>query len=92
MSMYQKYLLKRNFWRSNNCFIRHDERLGGIYAYVQNNGVKIVANDETHFFNNFNELEYYLNQLSIGARSDSSQFLQLLNRHNTSKYLRQVPI
>ncbi len=73
MSMYRKYLLKKNFWRSNNAYVKHDPRAGGIYAYIQENGVKVVANNETHIFSNFNELDLYLDQLMSSTRAEGSE-------------------
>ena len=92
MSMYRKYLLKKNFWRSNNAYVKHDPRAGGIYAYIQENGVKVVANNETHIFSNFNELDLYLDQLMSSTRAEGSEFMQILNRRNTSKLLRTIPL
>jgi hypothetical protein len=91
--MYRKYLLKKNFWRSNNAYVKHDLRAGGIYAYVQPSGVKIVTSNETRFFNNFDELDLFLDKLCLStSRNESNQFMQVLNRRNTSKTLRQFPL
>jgi hypothetical protein len=89
MSMYRKYLLKKNFWHSKeNTYMLHNERAGGIYAYIQDNGVKIVANNESRMFSNFNDLDLYLDQLMSTTRVEGSEFMQILNRRNTSKLLR----
>ncbi len=92
MSMYKKYLLKKQFWRSGACYVRHDERMGGVYAYLQNNGVKIVANNESRLFSNFNDLDSYLDSLNVPSRNENAQFMQILNRRNTSKLLRTIPM
>lgn len=102
MSMFRKYLLKRDFWavpRHNgenpNCYVRHDVKVGGIYAYLENRGVKIVANSESRFFSNFDDLDQYLDKMSmLSTRSgnETSDFLAILNRRNTSNFLRKIPI
>jgi hypothetical protein len=99
--MYRKFLLKKQFWavpskngQTPNCYVRHDIRSGGIYAYLQHRGVKIVANNETEFFNNFETLEKHLDKLIImnSRQQETSDFLSILNRRNTSKVLRSLPI
>jgi hypothetical protein len=90
--MYRKYLLKKSFWRSGAAYVRHDLNAGGIYAYEMNNGVKIVANDDVKFFSNFNDLDTYIDKLTVPSRSDNSQFLQVLSRRNTAKLLRKIPM
>ncbi|UYP44119.1 hypothetical protein NEF87_000404 [Candidatus Lokiarchaeum ossiferum] len=99
MSMYRKYLLKKNFWAQPkkdgsdpSCYVKHDIRTGGIYAYVQHRGVKIVADNKSKEFSNFNELDQYLDQLSMSTREDTTQFMQVLNRRNSSKMLRKITI
>lgn len=92
MTMYERYLLKKSFWRSKNAFVKHDVRAGGIYAYPVSNGVKIVANNETRFFNNFDDLDLYLDRLVMPSRTDNAEFMQVLNRRNTSKLLRAIPL
>ena len=99
MSMYRKYLLKRNFWavprkdgQDPNCYVKHDVKVGGIYAYIQNRGVKIVADNKEKMFNNFNDLDLYLDRLVIYKDNANSDFLAILNRRSTTKLLRQIPI
>jgi len=99
MSMYRKYLLKRDFWavprkdgREPNCYVKHDIKVGGIYAFIQNRGVRIVADNTEKNFNNFNDLDLYLNRLVIFKDNSNSDFLAILNRRNTTKLLRQIPM
>ncbi len=96
--MYRKYLLKRDFWavpKKNgdepNCYVKHDVAIGGIYAYLRHRGVKITVNGESRFFNNFNDLESYLDQLRLSTRNDTSEFMAIINRRSTTKLLRQIP-
>ena len=98
MSMYRRYLLKKNFWaapRKNggglSCYVKHDVRVGGIYAYIQNRGVNIVVNNESKFFNNFDQLDRYLDQLTMQANrtgNDVGDFYKVLTRRDNSKSLR----
>jgi len=96
--MYRSYLLKNNFWakkgneqnENEKVFIKHDSIVGGIYAIIQreNKGVKIVAEGEEHFFNNFDKLDLFLNQLQ--HRKDD--FIKILKRRNISRRLRTLEI
>ena len=101
--MYRSYLLKNNFWakkgnekedlvNKDKVFIKHDESVGGIYAIIQeggdNRGVKIIASGEEHFFNNFDNLDMFLNGLT--QRQDD--FIKILKRKNISKRLRKLDI
>ena len=98
MGMYRSYLLKNNFWaRKGNVkssdekvFIKHDSIVGGIYAIIQkeNKGVKIIADGEEHLFNNFDNLDLFLNQLN--HRNDN--FIKILKRRNISRKLRTLDI
>ena len=99
MSMYRSYLLKNNFWAkkgneklpgTEKVFIKHDSIVGGIYAIIhkENKGVKIVADGEEHFFNNFDKLDSFLNQLH--QRRDN--FIKILKRKNISQRLRTLEI
>ena len=75
--------------------MKHDEYIGGIYAYLQHRGVKIVANNESRFFNNFDRLEEYLEQLYMRARSienTEDSFYQILNRREKSNFLRMKSV
>ncbi|UYP44563.1 hypothetical protein NEF87_000848 [Candidatus Lokiarchaeum ossiferum] len=99
MSMYRKYLLKNNFWPQSsnngsepNCYVKHEIHTGGIYAYIQHRGVKIIANNETQFFNNFKMLDEYLDELSVKMRNETSDLMKIINRRTTSNMLRQIPL
>jgi len=99
MSMYRKYLLKKNFWavprkdgKEPNCYVKHDIKVGGIYAFIQHRGCRIVAENREKTFNNFNDLDSYLDRLVIFKDNSNSDFLAILNRRNTTKLLRQIPI
>jgi len=98
-SMYRKYLLKRDFWavpkkngEEPNCYVKHDVHVGGIYAYLKHRGVKISVQGETRYFNNFSDLDQFLDQLKISTRSENSEFMAILNRRTTTKLLRQIPL
>lgn len=99
MSMYRKYLLKKNFWpqtkndgNSPGCYVKHDVSTGGIYAYIQHRRVKIVANNETKYFDNFQMLDNYLDALSVKMLSETSDLMKIINRRTTSNMLRQIPL
>ena len=99
MSMYRSYLLKNQFWarkgnsrpETEKVFIRHDDN-GGIYATIIQNGekkgVKIMAGGQEHFFNNFDKLDLFLNDLA--HRQDN--FVKILRRKNISQKLRKLDI
>src|SRR6056297_3335072 len=100
MCMYRNFLLDRGFWASPRkadgnqpkVYMKHDSTIGGIYAYLQHRGVKIVVDEESRFFNNFDRLEEYLEQLYLNSKNPSNQssnFYRILNRRDTSKLLRQ---
>ena len=99
MSMYRSYLLKNGFWaRKGNekdgnfnkekAFIKHDEINGGIWAIIQERGVKLIVDGEEHFFNNFDNLDMFLNGLA--QRQDD--FIKILKRKNISRRLRRLDI
>ncbi len=102
MSMYRSYLLKNAFWakkgnerdenlKGEKVFIKHDSEIGGIYAIVDNNdkkGVKIIANGEEHWFNNFDKLDMFLSRL----KQNEDDFMKILRRKNISKKLRTLEI
>ncbi len=96
MSMYKKFLLKKHFWPQGNkkknnqtCYVKHEVNSGGVYAYIQQKGVKIVAKNQTRFFNNFNDLDEYLDKLSIDMRDGTEEFIKILNRASNTKTLRK---
>jgi hypothetical protein len=86
--MYRSYLLKNAFWakkgnerdgnlKGEKVFIKHDSEIGGIYAIVDNNdkkGVKIIANGEEHWFNNFDKLDMFLSRL----KQNEDDFMKIL--------------
>ncbi|MBA7478777.1 hypothetical protein ES705_32769 [subsurface metagenome] len=100
--MYRSYLLKNAFWakkgnerdenlKGEKVFIKHDSEIGGIYAIVDNNdkkGVKIIANGEEHWFNNFDKLDMFLSRL----KQNEDDFMKILRRKNISKKLRTLEI
>ena len=102
MSMYRSYLLKNGFWaRKGNekeenynrekAFIKHDEYMGGIYAIIQEGekrGVKILVDCDEYFFNNFDNLDNFLNSLT----HKQDDFIKILKRKNLSKQLRRLEI
>ena len=102
MSMYRSYLLKNAFWakkgnerdgnlKGEKVFIKHDSEIGGIYAIVDNNdkkGVKIIANGEEHWFNNFDKLDMFLSRL----KQSEDGFMKILRRKNISQRLRTLEI
>ncbi|TFG15975.1 MAG: hypothetical protein EU535_00005 [Promethearchaeota archaeon] len=102
MSMYRSYLLKNGFWaRKGNekeenfdkakAFIKHDVINGGIYAIIQEGekrGVKILVDGDEYFFNNFDNLDNFLNSLT----HKQDDFIKILKRKNLSKQLRRLEI
>lgn len=100
--MYRSYLLKNQFWakkgnerdenlKGEKVFIKHDSEIGGIYAIVDNNdktGVKIIANGEEHWFNNFDKLDMFLSRL----KQNEDDFMKILRRKNISQKLRTLEI
>ena len=100
--MYRSYLLKNNFWakkgnekedfqNKEKVFIKHDVFNGGIYAIIQegdNRGVKIIVDGVEHFFNNFDNLDMFLN----GLTQKQDDFIKILKRKNISKRLRRLDI
>ncbi|MBD3353087.1 MAG: hypothetical protein GF364_16520 [Candidatus Lokiarchaeota archaeon] len=91
--MFKKYLLKKDFWQTKSAdgtwFIKHDPIYGGIYARLFQKGVEIQYNNERKVFTNFNELDAYLDRISVRDEYDDNQkFLNLINRRMTSKWLR----
>ncbi|TFF99912.1 MAG: hypothetical protein EU540_05995 [Promethearchaeota archaeon] len=97
--MYRSFLLKNNFWakkgneknpNSEKVFIKHDE-LGGVYAIIQTGekkGVKIIVDGTEQFFNNFDKLDTFLNNLK--QRQDN--FVKILKRRSISQRLRMLDI
>ncbi|MHA1149498.1 MAG: hypothetical protein ACTSR8_14785 [Promethearchaeota archaeon] len=95
MSMYRSYLLSQNFWAkkgsNQKVFIKHSHTVGGIYAILQsgeNRGVKIIVEGRSYFFNNFDNLENFLNNLE----QNQDSFMKILKRKNISQKLRMLEI
>lgn len=91
--MFKKYLLKNDFWMTKSgeepCFIKHDPVYGGIYAKVMPKGVEIQFNNEKLVFNNFNDLDEFLDRVSIHSTpNDYDQFNTIITRNMMSKVLR----
>ena len=99
--MYRSYLLKNEFWAKKGnerspdmekVFIKHELGVGGIYAKVvqrgEKKGVNINVNGEEHFFNNFDKLDVFLNNLK--HRQDD--FIRILRRKNISRRLRTLEL
>lgn len=98
MSMFRKYLLKKDFWaqprrdgKDPTCYIKHDVRCGGIYAYIQHRGVRVVVDNETKEFQNFDDLDQYLDRLHLTHRDDNIEFMQILTRRGYTDTLRKFP-
>ena len=77
--MFRRYLLKRKFWpvkdrNGQTMFITHNAPQGGIYAYLEHqadrNGVRIVTGGKESFFDNFDQLDEFLDNL---RRQDKTQ-------------------
>lgn len=93
--MYRSYLLSQNFWAKKGSdqqvFMKHSHKVGGIYAILQsgeNRGVKILVNGRSYFFNNFDKLDAFLNQLE----QNQDNFMKILRRKNISQKLRMLEI
>jgi len=91
--MFRKYLLKNNFWKKKSgteeWFIQHNPKYGGIYAKLLDRGVEIKYNNQTFVFTNFTELDNFLNKIYTDVESEANEeFNRLLRRNYTSKMLR----
>ena len=101
-SMYRSYLLKNDFYAKKNCqtdekvFLKHDEIIGGIYAVIENGvgverkGIRISANGETQFFNNFDKLDSFLSGLH--RNNSQGDFMKMFKRRDISRKLRMLDI
>jgi hypothetical protein len=100
MSMYRSFLLKNDFWakkgnekspNGEKVFIRHDLN-GSIYAIIppitERRGVKIIANGQEYFFNNFDSLDFFLTKF----KQNEDYFQKVLKRKTLSKQLRLLDI
>ena len=97
MSMYRSYLLSQNFYakkgnektKGEKVYLRHDLS-GPIYAIVppERRGVKIIANGQKYFFNNFDKLDAFLTKFS----HQKDYFQKILKRKDFSNSLRKLDI
>lgn len=94
MSMYRNFLLKNDFWakkgNGKTVYMKHDISIGGIYAYLENRGVKLVVRGKSYFFDNFDNLDSFMNSLAAASTQDS--FSRIIRRRNTEKSLRTLTI
>ena len=94
MSMFRSYLLKNDFWakkgRDKTVYMKHDINVGGIYAYLENRGVKLIVQGRDYFFDNFDNLEFFLNRLNNNSQNDD--FTRVLKRRNMENALRTLSI
>ena len=96
MCMYRSYLLKNGFWAKKNAdnriYMRHDKNIGGIYAIIEKEGfekrVRIIVSSKEYFFDNFDELDFFLAQL----HTSQTEFKKILKRKLISKRLRQLQL
>ncbi len=92
--MYRSYLLKVGFWAKKNSsqkvFLKHEQSVGGVYAIIDNvrKGVRIIADGDEHFFNNFDKLDLFLNNL----KHRQEDFVKIIKRRNISRQLREIEI
>ena len=98
--MFRRYLLKNRFWPVKNrngetVFVTHNASQGGVYAFLERQnerrGVRIVAGDEETFFDNFEKLDEYLDQIKRSTRSQSN-FVSILERRSRQAYFRQLAL
>jgi len=92
--MFRSYLLKNDFWakkgRDRTVYMKHDINVGGIYAYIENRGVKLIVQGRDYFFDNFDNLEFFLNRLNNNSQNDD--FTRVLKRRNMENALRTLSI
>jgi len=98
--MFRRYLLKNKFWPVKNhnnetVFVTHNPIHGGVYAHIvrenDRRGVKIITADEETFFDNFEKLDEYLENLRRSARSQEN-FVSILERRSRQAYFRQLAL
>ncbi|MHA1734564.1 MAG: hypothetical protein ACTSU5_21720 [Promethearchaeota archaeon] len=96
--MFRRYLLKQKFWQSRKndrvVFVKHDSRVGGIYARLLRSadgrrGVEIKANGEEKFFDNFTDLDRYLETLTLPS---ADPMFSVLGRRNNERFFRQLTL
>jgi len=67
--MFRNVLRRRGFWKTRSSdeevFMKHDERLGGIYVTLQNRMaiLRMEDRDTIHVFKSAKHLELYLKKL-----------------------------
>ena len=97
--MYRSFFLKNGFYakkgnekpeNAEKVYIKHTSEIGGIYAIIESDrkGVKIMADGQDFFFNNFDKLDNFLNRLQ--QRKDD--FMRILRRKDISKKLRLLEL
>jgi len=99
--MFRSYLLKNDFYakkgneknpNGEKVFLRHDLS-GPIYAIVPSKsevrrGVKIIANGQEFWFDNFDKLDFFLTKF----QQNEDSFQKMLKRKTISKQLRTLRI
>ena len=70
--------------------MKHDINIGGIYAKIGNRGVTLVVKGKDYFFDNFDNLDIFLNRLTTSSNNDD--FSRVLKRRNMQKALRTLVI
>jgi hypothetical protein len=76
--LFRKYLLKHKFWalpqkgKEEPCYMKHDDKVGGVYAYILKQGVRIKINDNSQVFTNFNELNNFLQRVQVQSQKSST--------------------
>ena len=94
MSMFRNYLLKNDFWakkgNGRTVYMKHDIGIGGLYAYLENRGVRLVIRGKSYFFDNFDQLDFFLNRLNATSHDDN--FSRIIRRRNTENVLRTIAI
>ena len=95
--MVKRYLIRsQNFWNSgtnkNNetCLVKHDEKLGGIYAYISGKTVKLVSSQGTLVTEQFGEIEKYFHNLSDNNMSQRNDLVNILQRRQVSQKLQRL--
>ncbi len=97
--MFRRYLLKKKFWQSKTSnggvmFVKHDSHAGGVYAQVLRNPeghqcVEVQVNGEKKYFENFNDLDAFLDNL---RRPSQDPIFSVLGRRNNETFFRKLEI
>lgn len=97
MSMIKKYLIReQNFWTSgvnkNNetCLVKHDEKIGGIYAYISGKTVKLVSSYGTVITDQFKDVESYFHGINAATIYQKEDLMNVLNRRQISNKLQRL--